>query len=147
MTLPHENTPFDFHGTAMTIRATTPDTGLYALIEMRHPPLVGPALHVHRQGTETFLVVQGSYSFYRGDEAIMAVPGDIVVIPKGVPHRYLSGEKGGQVMVITPPNLEHYFWEIGGQLRAGGVTREQEFAIAAQYGQEFLDRAGHWGEH
>jgi quercetin dioxygenase-like cupin family protein len=139
------DTPFDFHGTRMTIRATTADAGAYAVIAMDHPPDVGPALHVHPRGAETFHVLDGTYVFTRGDETMHATVGDVVVIPTGTPHRYVSGAGGGRLLVITPPDLEHYFWETTQALRAGQWTLDEEFGIAHRHGQDFLEQGGHWG--
>ena len=141
-----KNVSFTFHGTRMTIRLTTADTGgAYALIEMQHPANAGPALHVHPRGPESFYVLAGEYTFYRGDEMIIARTGNGVVIPAGVPHRYHSGASGGRALVITPPGLEQYFFRIAGQLSVGPVPQEEEFAVASDAGQDFLDTVGHWG--
>ncbi|MEO8623584.1 MAG: cupin domain-containing protein [bacterium] len=128
----------------MTIRVTTEDSGLYALIEMHHPPDVGPALHVHPRGPEAFYIVEGAYTFYRDSEVIHAGPGKSVVIPAGVAHRYRSGPAGGRALVISPPDLERYFWEVAERLRVGVLPLDEEFAIATANGQDFLERAGHW---
>ncbi len=136
---------FNFRGTSMTIRAVTEETGTYALIDMRHPPNVGPALHIHPRGPESFFILEGIYTFYRNDEVVTVHAGLSIAIPTGIPHRYTSGPQGGRVLVITPPALEHYFWLAAERLRTGSLPIEEEFALAAQYGQDFLDRAGHWG--
>ena len=129
----------------MIIRLTTEQTGgAFAMIEMHHPPAVGPALHVHPRGPEAFYVLEGHYTFFRGEEVIPASVGDGVVIPAGVPHRYRVGPTGGRALVITPPGLERYFRTIAGRLASGPVPPPKEFAIAASEGQNFLDHAGHW---
>lgn len=128
----------------MTVRATTADTGRYALIMMRHPARVGPALHVHPRGPEAFVVLEGAYTFEREGDVIHAGPGDAVVIPAGMAHRYTSGPEGGRVLVVTPPGLEHYFWDVAQRLARGPVPVDEEFTIAAAHGQDFLDRASHW---
>jgi hypothetical protein len=40
----------------------------------------------------------------------------------------------------------HYFTTIADCLRRGPVTLDEEFAVAARFGQEFLGRAGHWAQ-
>lgn len=141
-----KNVPFTFHGTRMTIRLTTAETGgAYAMLEMQHPASVGPALHRHPRGPESCYVLAGEYTFYRGDETIFARPGNGIVIPAGVPHRYRVGSSGGRLLVITPPGLEHYFFRIAGLLSVGPVSLDEEFAVAAEAGQEFLEQSGHWG--
>ncbi len=46
--------------------------------------------------------------------------------------------------VISPPELEFYFWKVGELLAKGGVSFETESDIAKQYGQVFFDSTKHW---
>ncbi len=50
-------------------------------------PGEGPPLHVHPYD-ETFVVIEGRARFFVGDQVIEAVAGEIVMGPKGVPHRF-----------------------------------------------------------
>lgn len=138
---------FLFHKTAMSIRLTTAETGgAYSVVEMRHIANVGPALHIHPRGPESFLVLEGEYHVTCGDTRTRLGPGQSAAVPAGTPHRYVTGAQGGRLMVICPPGLELYFWEVGRRLANGGtLTLEEEFAIAARCGQDFLDGDGHWG--
>lgn len=47
----------------------------------------GPRLHVHPYD-ETFIVVAGHARFFVGDQVIEASAGEIVLGPRGVPHRF-----------------------------------------------------------
>lgn len=47
----------------------------------------GPKLHVHPYD-EIFVVVEGRARFFVGDAVIDAEVGDVVLGPKGVPHRF-----------------------------------------------------------
>ena len=47
----------------------------------------GPKLHVHPYD-EVFIVIAGRGRFYVGDEIIDAEIGDVVLGPKGIPHRF-----------------------------------------------------------
>jgi quercetin dioxygenase-like cupin family protein len=137
---------FRFHKTEMVVLLTTADTGgAYCLIEMAHPPGVGPAQHIHPDGPESFYVLAGSYQFERAGERIDLTAGQAVSIPAGVPHRYTVGPDGGRLLVTSPKELEHYFWEVGQRLAGVGVSRDEEFAIALKYGQRFVDDSPHWG--
>lgn len=136
---------FDFRGTRMTVRLSTADTaGSYSVIEMMHPPNVGPALHIHPRGPESFYIIEGSYTFFRGAETIHLAAGQAVSIPAGAPHRYLVGPAGGRALVICPPGLENYFATVADLLKQGSLPLDEEFAIASRHGQDFLDRSGHW---
>lgn len=56
-------------------------------------PGEGPRLHVHPYD-ETFVVIEGRARFFVGDEVIEASAGDVVLGPKGVPHRFENAGPG-----------------------------------------------------
>ncbi len=140
-----KNKTFDFHGSKFTIKVLTSESNYhYTVLDVIHPPNVGPALHMHPKGPETFYIIEGNYEFVLEDKSIMTKPGDVILVPKGVPHRFVAGSKGGKVIVISPPELEFYFWEISKLLDKDKVSFETESRIAKQYGQIFLDDTKHW---
>ena len=140
------NIKFKFHSTEMIVRLTTEDTGgIYSVIEMTHVPSVGPALHVHPLGPESFVVLEGTYTFYVEDQIMTLQAGLGVTAPQNVPHRYVVGPRGGRLMVISPPTLEHYFWTIAQRSLERTVPLDEEFAVAHEFGQDFLDTSSHWG--
>jgi hypothetical protein len=50
----------NFHGTKMTVKVLTYETcGAYSVIHFEHLPNVGPVLHLHPKGPETFQIIQG----------------------------------------------------------------------------------------
>jgi quercetin dioxygenase-like cupin family protein len=139
------NVPFDFHGATMVVLALTEDTGGdYSVLSADHLPERGPALHVHPHGAETFVILEGSYTFYRGDEIVHGAVGDAVSIPAGVPHRFVAGPDGGKVIIISPPDLDRYFWNVGVATAQGELSFVDESAVAAEHGQAFLDSGAHW---
>ncbi|MGI0094067.1 MAG: cupin domain-containing protein [Nitrosotalea sp.] len=136
---------FDFHGTTITIKSLTSETGgIYTILYAAHPPNVGPALHLHPKGNECFYIVKGRYSFVLGNHVIDATPGALVVVPKNTPHKFTVGNEGGEVLIISPPDLENYFSQVSELLRKGIVPWELESQIAQQYGQVFLENTNHW---
>ena len=50
-------------------------------------PGEGPKLHVHPYD-EIFIVIEGRARFFVGDDIIDADAGEVVLGPKGVPHRF-----------------------------------------------------------
>lgn len=50
-------------------------------------PGEGPPLHVHPYD-ETFIVIAGRARFFVGETVVDAVAGEVVLGPKGVPHRF-----------------------------------------------------------
>jgi quercetin dioxygenase-like cupin family protein len=143
--IPERNVPFDFHGATMAVMSSTEDTGGgYSVLSAEHLPNRGPALHVHPRGAETFVILEGSYTFHRGDETLSGVAGDAVSIPAGVPHRFVAGSDGGKVIIISPPGLDRYFWSVAQALVEGELSFADESVVAAEHGQDFLESGAHW---
>jgi mannose-6-phosphate isomerase-like protein (cupin superfamily) len=142
-----EGEQINFRGTKMLVKVSKDDSeGRYSLIEMTHPPSMGPALHIHPHAPEAYYVLEGEYSIQCNNRVYQAKAGDFVFIPKGCPHNYHSGIKGGKVLVISPAGFERYFREVAHNLQIGHLTWELEQEIANRYGQEFLDSLKHWGQ-
>ena len=58
-----EGKEINFRGTKMIVKVSEEDSGrIYSLIEMIHPPNIGPALHVHPQAPEAYYILEGEYS-------------------------------------------------------------------------------------
>ena len=113
-------------------------------MDVIHAPNIGPAEHQHPAGPETFSVLDGDYEFFLNGESIKAKVGDVICVPTDASHRFVTGPNGGHVMVISPPNLEFYFWEVSQLLAKGDVSFEEESEIGKKYGQLFLDGSNHW---
>ncbi|MER8970341.1 cupin domain-containing protein [Mesorhizobium sp. M0808] len=65
-------------------------------------PGQGSGLHVHPY-VETWVVRRGEAEFIVGDEVAHASPGDIVVAPASVPHRFTNvGEDRLELVCIHP---------------------------------------------
>lgn len=112
---------------------------------MKHSPAVGPALHIHPRGPESFVILEGRYIFFCDGIETTLQSGESICIPPNRPHRYVVGNEGGRLLVIAPPTLENYFWEVAQLLSKGKLPLADEFKIAASYGQDFLDSSSHWG--
>ena len=140
-----KNQPFDFHGSQFIIKVLSSEScHRYTVLDVIHAPNIGPAEHQHPDGPETFGVIEGDYEFFLNGESIKARAGDVICIPTGASHRFVTGSNGGHVMVISPPNLEFYFWEVSQLLAKDGLSFEQESEIGKKYGQIFLDGSKHW---
>ena len=60
-----------------------------SLIVVDAPPGGGPRLHKHPY-EEVFVVQGGTATFTAGDEKIEAKGGQVVVVPAGVPHKFVN---------------------------------------------------------
>ena len=140
-----KNQPFDFHGSQFTIKVLSSESNdRYTVLDVIHAPNIGPGEHQHFTGPETFCVLDGKYEFFINGECIKAKAGDVVCVPTGALHRFVTGPDGGHVTVISPPNLEFYFWEVSKLLTKGDLSFEQESKIGKKYGQIFSDGSKHW---
>jgi mannose-6-phosphate isomerase-like protein (cupin superfamily) len=57
------------------------------------PPGSGPTLHRHPY-EEVFVIQDGTVTFTAGDETIEANGGQVVVVPGGVPHKFVNTGEG-----------------------------------------------------
>lgn len=73
------------------------------IIDRRSKPGEGPRLHRH-QYDETWVVEEGNLTFVLGDERVNAGPGDIVIAPAGVPHKFMNDGPGGSSMICVHAN-------------------------------------------
>ncbi len=48
----------------------------------------------------------------------------MIFVPKGAPHRFVVGNKGGHALIISPPGLEFYFFKVSELLDKGKVSYE-----------------------
>ena len=56
---------------------------------MPKPPAgFGPPRHLHRQDDEIFLIEQGAIALWTPHECRTAGPGDVVMLPKVMPHTW-----------------------------------------------------------
>jgi len=64
-----------------------------SVIVVDAPPGSGPRLHKHPY-EEVFVIQAGTVTFTAGDETIEASAGQVVVVPGGVPHKFVNSGEG-----------------------------------------------------
>ena len=64
-----------------------------SVIVVDAPPGSGPKLHKHPYA-EIFVVLEGRATFTAGEDVIEAGGGQIVVVPSGVPHKFVNSGTG-----------------------------------------------------
>jgi quercetin 2,3-dioxygenase len=82
--------------------------------EARLPPRSsGPGLHVHSREDEAAYVISGVMTFVVGDRRFEASTGDLVWLPREVPHTFANrgDEPVWALGVTTPAGLEGMFEE------------------------------------
>ncbi|MCA1727456.1 MAG: cupin domain-containing protein [Actinobacteria bacterium] len=72
-----------------------------------------PGLHVHEHEDESMYVVEGVLTVELGGDRTELHPGDFMVLPRAVPHRFanLHEEPVRAVGVVAPTAIEGYFAE------------------------------------
>jgi mannose-6-phosphate isomerase-like protein (cupin superfamily) len=136
-----EAEPLNLFGVQIRILmpAAALDGGL-SIFEDRNEPGAGPPLHVHHDAEEVFHILDGDYRFQCGAAVIEAGRGDIVVVPRGMPHTYLNiGAGTGRLLAtMRPGGFEGFFREVA----AGNLQTPDDMPaiieIAARYQIEFL---------
>jgi quercetin dioxygenase-like cupin family protein len=99
-----------FLGTLAKIKADSKRTGgAFSIVEFTHPPGFHTPPHVHADSDEAFYVLSGEMHGFCGDTEWHAGPGDVVWLPRGVPHGY--GTAGDQPLRSLAINLPGGFDE------------------------------------
>ena len=77
-----------------------------SLILDHSEPGEGPRLHRHPYD-ETWVVIEGHLTFQAGEEQLEAGPGDIVVVPPGVPHKFTNQgpDRSNLVCIHASPTM------------------------------------------
>lgn len=121
--------------------------GLYCSMELTTPSGMGPPPHVHTRETEAFHIVSGRFRFTIGGAQIIAEPGDHVVAPPHIPHRFecISDTPGKMLLHCFPAGLDDFFREAGVPVPADGkplvptpAYLEKLVRIASDYGVTML---------
>ena len=107
--------------------------------EARLPPRTsGPGLHVHTREDEATFVISGVLTFVVGDDRFEAGAGQLVWLPREVPHTFanLGDEPVWAFGVTTPAGLEGMFAEQAEYFAAlqGPPDPETIREIGARYG-------------
>lgn len=71
-----------------------------SLIMDRSQPGQGPRLHRHPYD-ETWVVQEGNLTFTAGEEHFRAGPGDVVIVPPDVPHKFVNDGPGQSSLVCV----------------------------------------------
>jgi mannose-6-phosphate isomerase-like protein (cupin superfamily) len=66
-------------------------------------PGQGPRLHRHPYD-ETWVVQEGNLTFHLGDTSHHAGPGNIIIAPAGVPHKFTNDGPGRSALVCIHAN-------------------------------------------
>lgn len=110
--------------------------GAFSLVEETLLGAEGPPLHVHENEEETFYVLAGRGLFVVGETQRELTRGDLVLVPRGVPHTLAprEGEPLRMLVILSPAGLEQFFVEVQRREQAGHELDEGTVVtLAAEY--------------
>ncbi|MCP9950759.1 cupin domain-containing protein [Actinomadura madurae] len=129
---------------------TGEDTGGgLAVLEQRLTPAGEPPPHVHANEDEAFYVLDGHLGATLGDDtAVSAGPGEMMFLPRGIPHSvHVQTDEVRCLVLVTPAGFERFFAAIGGPAPTDDIpepTTPDVAAVAAEaarYGVTLLPPA------
>jgi mannose-6-phosphate isomerase-like protein (cupin superfamily) len=102
-------------GFLCTFKLLASDTnGAFTLSEASNAPNTGVPPHIQHLEDEAFIVLEGSYSFQVGDQTLQCGPGEVIYVPRGVPHALANtGSETARMLILQAPGgiHEQYFAE------------------------------------
>ena len=141
---PGEGKTFKIGRMSMTFKTTASgDWNAYTVCEAIEPPESGAGYHRHTTYDETFVICEGHYDFRLGEKSLKLGPVDVVFVPRGTPHGFVSTgpDVGRQIIISSPGGIFDSMIAEMTLLDTGSPTRqasEEAKAIATRYGLEFL---------
>lgn len=85
-----------FGNSLVTIRlASREGADDIGIIEHRLPKGDGPPMHLHHREDEIFHILEGTLRMVVGGRERLAVAGDTLIAPKGIPHAFRVESEGG----------------------------------------------------
>ncbi|MFT3910282.1 MAG: cupin domain-containing protein [Ferruginibacter sp.] len=136
-------------GVRMSFRLTAQETNnALSVIDVRITPGGEPPRHVHEREDETNIIHDGTITYFIGDDIINAKKGDIVFMPRGVPHHFVvTSPTAHCTLIATPGGIEEFFKEISLSFEQQGVPvtgkpSDEEIkkllACSAKFGMRFV---------
>ena len=120
-----------------------------AVIDLVKTPGSEPPRHVHLNEDETVFLKQGEMTFFIGDDIVTAATGDVIFMPRNVPHHFaITSTEAIMTLVVTPGGFDKFFeaitipYEGESAPPIEGAPSEEEltalFTAAERFGINFL---------
>jgi mannose-6-phosphate isomerase-like protein (cupin superfamily) len=130
----------EWMGTSYFMKLAAAETGgAIGIYEGVSPAGFGPPIHVHHREDEIFAIREGEVEFWLDGESMFRKAGDVVFLPRGVPHtfRVLGNRPGRMLTILTPGGFESFFAAVAdrGYVMPGNMREVAQ--VGAAYGLEF----------
>lgn len=139
---PGEGRRLDLGNFQVEVLATSAQTaGEFSLLQTQsEPPEFGPPLHLHRDASEAFFVLEGEYLMFIEDKQTLCPPGTFVYVPRSTPHtfRVVSAGPGKKLNLFSPAAMTEFFEELADAEATGSATPELLDQIATRSQMEVL---------
>ena len=107
-------------------------------------PLLDTPRHLHRNEDEVYYVVEGEHVYQCGDEEFQVGPGDLVFLPRGIPHahRRVVPRTGRLIGMTFPGGFEGFFRILAEASRVGDLGEAAYARASREYGITWVDERG-----
>ena len=120
------------------LRGTQTD-GRLAMLVYECPPGFGPVRHLHRKDDEILLIERGTIAVWTPHECRTAGPGDVIMLPKRVPHTWRAyGDDPIRFQVIVTPGEFEPFFELIVERNLTLADQAALVAVASAAGMDIL---------
>ena len=120
----------------------TPDMSRGAIISFLQiaPPGTGVPLHIHPKEEENVFLVEGNLVFQLGDKTCDVAPGDVINMPRGIPHGFrIVGDHAAHLLfTIDLSPTSDYETMFNGLVGLAPGDFEQIRAVCAANDVEFI---------
>jgi quercetin dioxygenase-like cupin family protein len=139
ITTPQTQRELSFLGELYRVRVSGADTaGGFAVLDTEGRRGHGSPLHIHRNASETFLVLEGTLRVVVDGAQYDAGPGCAAVLPSGLPHGFvITSDTARYLTLHHGPGFEDF---VAAVARDGGDTPDPDrlTAIAADHGIDIV---------
>ncbi|RZJ67591.1 MAG: cupin domain-containing protein [Flavobacterium sp.] len=127
-------------GDSQTIKISGKETnGKFTVIENFNEPGIGIPMHVHENEDEIFHIIEGEMEFTLENETRILKKGDMIFLPRKVPHAFkcIGNHKTKAVVTVVPSGIEDMFKSLS-ELPVGPPDFENVMRICGEFGIRFV---------